>query len=112
MEKKYRMRERSFVDEDAWMSEHLIAIVEDSSATPIEDLRNGNNVMVVLTLGDCRNTVDFYFNLGSPELRQEAIAKARMFAETLTEFREALEAEVSALEDRLSSDIVNEVFVN
>ncbi|REJ78228.1 MAG: hypothetical protein DWQ47_01840 [Acidobacteria bacterium] len=61
MEKAYRLKRREFLEDDEFVSEFVIAIVEDSSVIPIEDLSDGGRVTVRINLGDGDNVAALGF---------------------------------------------------
>lgn len=64
------------------------------------------NTEIILTIGDCRHQITLEFPVYSAEDRKNSLYKARLLADTLTKFEEALkiECERAAQKKRRSRD--------
>lgn len=96
---EYRIKKRVFLNRNESMTAAAVAIVEDTSG------RSGSNTeewygVVELSLTDCYRKVTYDFYLGNQEGRAAAVYKARMLAELINGFVEALEAEIESIEAR------------
>ncbi len=100
MNKKFHMNEREFLNLQTNLRAYIIAFVEDTSVYPAccDEFKLGG--MISLRISDCYNEIDLYFDLSTPKERKNALHKSRTLAETLTKFRDAIEAEVKAIEER------------
>lgn len=100
MDRKFHVNERSFLNLPSDLRAYIIAYVEDSSVYPAcrDEYREGGDIS--LRIADCYNEIDLYFDLSTARERENALFKARTLAEILTRFREAIETEVKAIEDR------------
>jgi hypothetical protein len=77
------------------MPAYVIAIVEDTrEMTEIEDKKRGE---IELSLADCNDRISFYFNLNTAEQRRNSLEKIRRLAETINDFRTALETEAESI---------------
>ena len=98
---KYHIRKRMFLNRFPDMPAFIIAIVEDTRA--IKDVEDKKRGEIELSLADCSDRVSFYFNLNTAEQRANSLLKIRRLAETINEFRRALEAEVESISKCKSS---------
>ena len=100
MSRKYHMNERKFLNLHSNLRAYIIAFVEDSATYPAscEEYRNGG--WIALRIADCHDEIDLYFDLSTPRERENAVHKAKTLAEVLTQFKDAIEIEVKAIEDR------------
>ena len=89
------MRKRMFLNRFQDMPAYVIAIVEDTRDTSdVEDKKRGE---IELSLADCNDRISFYFNLQTTAQRRNSLEKIRRLAETINEFRRALEIEAAAI---------------
>ena len=92
---KYHMRKRIFLNRFQDMPAFIIAIVEDTrEMKEAEEKKRGE---IELSLADCSDRVSFYFNLNTAEQRQNSLEKIRRLAETINDFRAALELEAESI---------------
>ena len=98
---KYHIRKRIFLNRFHDMPAFVIAIVEDTRDTAdAEDKKRGE---IELSLADCNDRISFYFNLNTAEQRVNSLLKIKRLAETINEFRKALEAEAKSISKCKSS---------
>jgi hypothetical protein len=102
MSKKYHLRERAFLNLDLEMRAYGIAVVEDTSEIAIENENDWRWPNIQLRFADCVDEVAFSFDLYSQEDRENSLHKIREIERIVGAFREALEIEIEAIEDRQS----------
>ena len=100
MSKKFHLNERAFLNLPTNLRAYIIAFVEDSSIYPAccDEYREGGQIS--LRIADCYNEIDLYFDLSTARERENARHKAKTLAEILGRFRDAIETEVKAIEER------------
>jgi hypothetical protein len=100
MSKKFHVNERAFLNLPSNLRAYIIAYVEDTSPYPAccDEYREGGQIS--LRIADCYNEIDLYFDLSTARDRENSLHKAKTLAEILTRFREAIEAEAKAIEER------------
>jgi len=100
MDKKFHVNERAFLNLPTNLRAYVIAFVEDTSIYPAccEEYREGGQIS--LRIADCYNEIELYFDLSTARERENSLYKAGKLAEILTRFRDAVEAEVKAIEKR------------
>jgi hypothetical protein len=100
MNKQFHVNERAFLNLQSNLRAYVIACVEDSSPYPAccDEYREGG--LISLRIADCYDEINLYFDLSSARERENSLYKAKKLAEILTLFRDALEAEAKAIEDR------------
>lgn len=100
MSRKYHMNERAFLNLPTNLRAYIIAFVEDSSpySAGHDEYRDGG--WIELRIADCQNEIDFYFELSTERGRENAVFKAKTLAEILVKFKDAVEIEVKAIEER------------
>ena len=92
---KYHIRKRIFLNRFQDMPAFVIAIVEDTrEIKEAEEKRRGE---IELSLADCTDRISFYFNLNSTQQRRNSLEKIRRLAETINDFRAALELEAESI---------------
>jgi hypothetical protein len=52
----------------------------------------------VLTIADCRRSIQLEFFLGNPDARKESLEKIQLMVDVLTEFRDALKYQIDLIE--------------
>lgn len=89
----YRVRIRKFLNKPGFHAgAYVLAEVEDS--TKHKKGKHGwPYVHVDLTLADCSRVVSFDFNLSSAQDRANSLHKIDVLVDSLTQFRDALQAE-------------------
>lgn len=96
----YRVRIRRFLNVLGYNAgAYVLAVVEDSSRH-VRGQHDWPYSEIDLTLADCGRAVTFDFDLGTPGARRNSLRKINIMIETLTAFREALEAEAKLAESR------------
>ena len=100
MNKKFHVNERAFLNLPSDLRAYIIAYVEDTSGYPAccDEYKEGGQI--ALRIADCRYEIDLYFDLSNASERENAVFKATKLAEVLTQFRDAIEAEAKAIEER------------
>ena len=100
MSKKFHVNERAFLNLFSNLRAYVIAYVEDTSPYPAccEEYREGGEIS--LRIADCHDEIDLHFDLSTVRRRENSLHKARQLAEILARFRDAIEAEAKAIEDR------------
>jgi len=89
----YTFRKRAFLNPVATnQTSYILAHVEDSE--------HGENVVGtnLITLADCKRTIQLEFFLGSAQHRRNSLKKINLLIDTLTAFRDALLREIAAIE--------------
>src|SRR5215203_2000672 len=100
MTRKFHVNERAFLNLPSNLRAYIIAYVEDTSPYPAccDEYREGGDMS--LRIADCYNEIDLYFDLSTARERENSLHKARTLADVLSRFRDAIEAEAKAIEDR------------
>ena len=100
MSKTFHVNERAFLNLQSNLRAYIIAYVEDTSPYPAccDEYRDGGQI--ALRIADCYNEIDLYFDLSTPRERENSLHKAQTLADVLSRFKEAIEAEAKAIEDR------------
>ena len=100
MSRKFHLNERSFLNLPTNLRAYIIAYVEDTDPYPAccDEYREGGEIS--LRIADCYNEIDLYFDLSTTRERENSLHKARTLAEVLTRFRDAIETEAKAIEER------------
>ena len=100
MSRKFHVNERAFLNLQSNLRAYIIAYVEDTSPYPAccDQYRDGGQMS--LRIADCHDEIDLYFDLSTKRERENSLHKARTLADILTRFREAIEAEAKAIEER------------
>lgn len=100
MSRSFHINEREFLNLPTNRRAYIIAYVEDTSPYPAvcEEYRDGGNIG--LRIADCHDEIDLFFDLSSERERKNSLHKARMLADILTRFKEAIEIEAEAIEER------------
>ena len=102
MSKKYHLRERTFLNLDLQMRAYAIAVVEDTRELVSEDENDWKYSTVELRFADCVDEVSFSFYLSSKEERENSLHKIREISRIVNAFKEALEIEAEAIDERQS----------
>ncbi len=55
-----------------------------------------------LRIADCHDEIALYFDLSTARERENSLYKARTLADILARFRDAIEAEAKAIEERMT----------
>ena len=94
------MNERSFLNLPTNLRAYIIAFVEDSSTYNAgqDEYREGGRIE--LRIADCHSEIELYFDLSTKRERENAVFKAKTLAEILGKFKDAIETEVKAIEQR------------
>ncbi len=100
MEKKFHVNEREFLNLPTDLRAYVIAYVEDSSTYPACCDQYEEGGMISLRIADCHSEIELYFDLSSERDRENSVHKARVLADILTRFRDAIEAEAKAVDER------------
>ncbi|HUR97911.1 MAG TPA: hypothetical protein VMZ26_07550 [Pyrinomonadaceae bacterium] len=100
MSKKYHVNERAFLNLPSNLRAYIIAYVEDTSPYPAcrEEYREGGDI--TLRIADCHDEIELYFDLSTARRRENSLHKAKQLADILARFRDAIEAETKAIEER------------
>lgn len=102
MNKKYHVRERVFLNLKPEMRAYVIAVVEDTRDLPscCEEHRKGGEI--VFEMASCYDEINLHFDLSTAADRENSLYKATKLAEVVIAFREAIENEVAAIDERAS----------
>jgi hypothetical protein len=102
MSKKYHYRERAFLNINPEMRAYVIAVVEDTGNFPdcCEQFRKGGEI--VFEIASCYDEINLHFEMATESDRENSLYKATKLAEVANAFREAIEREVKALDERTS----------
>jgi hypothetical protein len=100
MSRKFHVNERVFLNLPSNLRAYIIAYVEDTDPYPAccDEYREGGDIS--LRIADCYKEIDLYFDLSSARERENALHKAKTLADILNRFKDAIEAEVKAIEKR------------
>jgi len=103
MSTKFHVNERAFLNLQSNLRASIIAYVEDTDQYPAccDEYREGGQIS--LRIADCYNEIDLYFDLSSERERENSLHKIKTLAETLSKFREAIETEIKAIEERTTA---------
>ena len=89
----YTYRKRAFLNPVATnQTSYILAHVEDSEHG---ENKVGTNL---ITLADCKRTIQLEFFLGSARHRRVSLKKINLLIEVMTAFRDALLREIAAIE--------------
>jgi hypothetical protein len=100
MSREFHVNERVFLNLPTNLRAYIIAYVEDTGPYPACRDQYLNGGQISLRIADCHDEIDLYFDLSTPRGRENGLHKARTLAEVLNSFRDAIEAEVRALDER------------
>ena len=100
MSRKYHMNERAFLNLPTNLRAYIIAFVEDSSTYTAAHDQYRDGGWIELRIADCNSEIDLYFDLSTKNRRENALYKAKTLAEVLAKFKDAVEIEVKAIEER------------
>ena len=100
MSKEFHMNERAFLNLPTHLRAYIIAYVEDTSPYPACHKQYRSGGQISLRIADCVDEIDLYFDLSNERERKNSLFKANKLVEILTKFRDAVEAEAKALEER------------
>ena len=102
MSKQFHVNERAFLNMPTNLRAYIIAYVEDTSPYPAccDEYRDGGQIS--LRIADCFNEIDLYFDLSTARERENSLHKAKTLADILMQFRDAIEAESKAIEERVT----------
>ncbi len=100
MSKSFHVNEREFLNLQNDLRAYVIAYVEDTNPYPAccEEYREGGQI--ALRIADCYNEIELSFDLSSARERENSLYKIKTLVETLSRFREAIETEAKAIEER------------
>ena len=100
MNMQFHLNERAFLNLPTNLRAYIIAYVEDTSGYPAccDEYRDGGDIS--LRIADCHTEIELSFNLSTERMRENALHKARTLADILARFRDAIHAEVKAIEER------------
>jgi hypothetical protein len=89
---KYTYKQRQFLNPIETQYNSFIAAVVESS-------ENGSYVLgnYIVTLADCRRSVQLEFPLGNFNLRRTSLRKAELLADAFAKFRDALKEEAALI---------------
>lgn len=95
MKSVFSYRKRAFLMPiSTGYTSHVLAEVESSRDG---EYRLGHNM---LTVADCRRRIQLEFFLGTARQRRLSVAKINLLIKVLTDFRDALNAEIAQIEKR------------
>lgn len=100
MSKKYHVRERTFLNLNPELRAYVIAVVEDTRHIHTCCSEHRYHGEMSLIMSDCYEEITLDFDLSTKKARENSLHKARKLAEVITAFRDALELEAVATEDR------------
>ena len=102
MSKKYHVRERTFLNLKPEMRAYVIAVVEDTRELPLccDEHRKGGEI--VFEIASCYDEIYLHFDMATAADRENSLYKANKLAEVVNAFRQAIENEVAAIEQRSS----------
>ncbi|MEP6705021.1 MAG: hypothetical protein ABJB34_09475 [Acidobacteriota bacterium] len=100
MSKIFHVNERAFLNLQSSLRAYIIAYVEDTTPYPAccDEYREGGQM--ALRIADCHEEISLYFDLSSARERENSLHKAKTLADILSRFRDAIEAETKAIEER------------
>lgn len=102
MSKKYHVQERAFLNLKPEMRAYVIAVVEDTRELHgcCDEHRKGGEI--VFEIASCYDEIYLHFDMSTEVERQNSLHKATKLAEIANAFRQAIETEVAAIEERNS----------
>jgi len=100
MSRKFHVNQRAFLNLHTNLRAYVIAYVEDTSPYPAccDEYREGGDIS--LRIADCVEEINLYFDLSTARKRENSLHKARTLADILNRFRDAIETEAKAIEER------------
>ena len=97
MNKKYHIRQKVFLGLDKDERDYVIAVVEDARERNVTDNDSSEYAEISLHIGDWRHEVEFYFEIETPEERENSLHKIRQLSEVIDAFKRAIESEIEVI---------------
>jgi hypothetical protein len=100
MDKKYHIRERTFLNLKTNMRAYVIGVVEDTRnrLACCKEHKSGGHIQ--LEIADCYEEIALHFDMSSRDERENSLYKIRKLAEVINAFHRALEIEIEAVNER------------
>ncbi len=100
MSKKYHVQRREFLNKYTTWRAYVIASVEDSSERLQCCDDHAEDSRVFFEIASCSQEIELHFSLATEADRENSLHKANKLAEIVSEFRDAIEKEISIIEER------------
>lgn len=97
MNKKYHIREKTFLGIDQDERDYVVAVVEDAREKNVSGSASDDNTEISLHIGDWRHEVELFFYTETVEERENALHKIRTLARVINSFKLAIESEIEIL---------------
>jgi len=103
MSKKYHVQRREFLNKYTNWRAYVIATVQDTSevGSCCEEYTNPSEVF--FEIASCHDEIELHFSLATAEDRENSLHKANKLAEVVSAFRDAIEKEISVINERQST---------
>jgi len=100
MGKKYHTQKREFLNLKTDMRAYVIATVENTGNFEpcCHDLKKSGEV--VFKISSCYDEIELHFVMDTPLERENSLYKANKLAEVINAFRDAIEKEVTLINER------------
>ena len=102
MNKKYHVREKTFLGVDKDERDYVVAVVEDARERNVSRKEPDDCFEISLHIGDWRHEVELVFYIETVEERENSLHKIRTLTEVINLFRQALESEIEVINARQS----------
>ncbi len=104
MSKKYHVQRKEFLNQFATWRAYIIASVEDTSdAVRCCNEHKETVGHVHFEMASCHDEIELHFSLETNEDRENSLYKANKLAEVVNAFRDAIEKEISIINERQST---------
>ena len=102
MNKKYHIREKTFLGVDKDERDYVVAVVEDARESDVSCNDKNECSEITLHIGDWRHEIELVFYVETVEERENSLHKIRTLAEVINSFRKAVECEIEVINARQS----------
>ena len=100
MNKKYHLREKTFLSSERDERDYVVAVVEDAREKHIDRGYADECTDISLHIADWRHEVELHFCIDTVEEREYSLEKVRTLARIIDAFHKAVEAEIEVINAR------------
>jgi hypothetical protein len=100
MNKKYHLREKTFLSSEREERDYVIAVVEDAREKHISLGYVDECTDISLHIADWRHEIELHFCIDTVEERENSLEKVRTLSRVIESFRRAVEAEIEVINAR------------
>ena len=97
MNKKYHVREKTFLSMDKDERDYIVAVVEDAREKHLSRTDPDECSEISLRIADWRHEIELYFDICTVEERENSLYKIRTLSEVINVFKRALESEIEVI---------------